>query len=132
MDTPQKFVQDVIEADMDYAEGLNGDILSGILLLDYHTPERVQRVIKGQLDDYIDRALSSLRPSFNKLMDFVANAEQEKCVPTDIKVYLEYFTNAEIPFAISFIKDTDVSKYTTLPEGLDEYLEMLKSKPVCA
>jgi hypothetical protein len=131
------FIIDVGLADLGYLDDFKKypEITIGAIQgMDYiYTP--------GIIKDIISRIASHfVYPTMEKIiyekvpatLEMIKDMDNVKCINDEIVFDLkEYLTNAEIPFALSVIRDTPLKNYTKLPDDIDEVTQKLANIPLC-
>lgn len=127
MDTPEKFVDDVITADENFYTKVHPEVIYAISPLGYILPQFAELAIEKIIGNRMKLLEKNLVPLFNELRDTI----KAECVTSHIKPLYDYFVKDEIPFAMDLINTSTLNNYISVPVGTEDYLENLRGKPSC-
>jgi hypothetical protein len=132
MDTPQKFLKDVVDADAAYGDGFSTDLLVGNFRLELFglSEEAAKAISAPAIDPLVHIMNRNAQPLVNGVKEVIDYPP--KCID-DLDLYqsVQYFAKVEGPYARDFIKNTLLKDSVEIPAGTDEFMEQLGRIPLC-
>ena|ERR1700680_2730921 len=133
MDTPQEFVKDVLDADRDYANGIDINTLVGNFRVELlgMTRDSARSIGKPIVQPFLDIARDKLNGVVTEIKKIIDNPPQ--CID-DETVYqgVQYISVVEAPYAEALIDNTFLDNEVEIPRGTDEFLHKLSRIPKCS
>jgi len=131
-DSPQQFVQDVLEADELYAAGLNNDLLLGLFRLELvGLPEKtLHQIVDPAFNIFREKFVGDLKNLIDKTREVINNPPE--CIESeDLYQAVQYISTVEGPYAKDFIQSTTLKDSVVIPSGTDEFMIKLSKIPRC-
>jgi hypothetical protein len=137
MDDATKFIINVGEADLIYLDGLAKypDISIGAAQFPEYLyfPQPVKDLMSKLMSDLLYPTIKKIvNTRVEALKEMAANVDNVDCIHDEMMFDLkEYLIQAEVPFAISVVKDTPLKDSIKLPDNLYERIDQMRKIPLC-
>lgn len=133
MDSPQEFLKDIVDGDELYFKGIDYTTLIGNFRVTEFVgmPQDIAKILmKPIVEPILNIAKENSDKYVPRLKEIIDNPPA--CIE-DRVLYegVQYFTLSEGQFALNLIDGTFLKDYVRIPPGTKEYMDRLRSIPLC-